>query len=219
MQKTILPRKGKGAARRTKAIAFDLGNVAFNFDYSVALDKIKNKIGVPTEKIWNALFYENFALDFEKGIISSYDFYLNFRSTFRSSLKYKEFVDIWCRIFFPNGEVISIIEQLKSIYPVYLISNINELHFNYLHKEFRDFFSLFDATILSFKVKSIKPEKKIYQELIKISGRNPQQIIYIDDRQDLITAAKKMGFNSIRFMGGEKLLRDLIKEAIYLPKR
>lgn len=199
-----------------KALAFDLGRVVFDFDYDIALQKIIDKIGVSKHTIIEALFYKDFALDYEKGLISSYDFYLRFKNTFKATLDYEEFIPIWCQIFSPNEDVIDLIERLRIVYPVYLISNINELHFNYLCQKFERIFSLFDNLILSFEVNSVKPESKIYRELETVSRHKPEDIIYIDDREDLIKEAGKLNFKCIQFRNIRQLLKSLKKEGAYV---
>lgn len=198
-----------------KAFAFDLGKVLFDFDYSLALEKIKDKLGVSPNCVIDALFFDDFALDFEKGIISGYDFYLKFKESFKAKISYSEFVDSWCRIFSPNNTVVELIRRLRILYPVYLISNINELHFDYLYQQWKEIFLLFDKLFLSFKIKAVKPEKKIYEELFK-EGFLPEEIIYIDDRQDLIEEGKKLGLRCIQFRDSKDLIKDLEKDGIYI---
>ncbi|RKY34117.1 MAG: hypothetical protein DRP68_00295 [Candidatus Omnitrophota bacterium] len=200
-----------------RVLAFDLGNVVFNFDYHLALEKIKTKLGSSPQRVIDALFYENFAQDFEKGLVSGYDFYQKFKKEFNCSLDYEEFKDIWCKIFFPNQEVISFIKILRLIYPIYLISNINELHFNYLYQSFGEIFSLFDGSVFSFQVKSVKPEERIYEELVKLTGVSKDRIIYIDDRQDLVDEAQLLGFSAIRFTTFSKLIDQLQEKGVFVP--
>jgi hydrogenase maturation protease len=202
-----------------RCLAFDLGRVLFDFDYNIALGKIKNKIGASAEKIIEDLFYNNFALDFEKGLISGYDFYLKFRKEFIASLEYEEFVQAWCDIFTPKQEIVDLIEQLRIIYPVYLISNINQLHFDYLYKRYPSVFSLFDDFILSYKIKSVKPETEIYKELKKICGQEYEKIVYIDDRQDLISEAERLNLKCIKFTDLPQLLIDFEKLNVAIPTK
>lgn len=200
-----------------KCLAFDLGRVLFDFDYSIALNKIKDKIGVSPEKIIHDLFYNDFAADFEKGLVSGQEFYRRFADEFRAQIEYEEFIEAWCDIFTPKYEIIDLVDRLRAIYPVYLISNINALHFDFLHKKYPQVFSLFDDLILSFRIKSLKPEKAIYAELKKISGKNYEQITYIDDREDLITQAKELNLNCIMFHDYKKLTASLQASDILIP--
>ena len=182
-----------------KAIAFDLGRVLFDFDYNIALKKIEDKIKISKEEIIQALFFENFAEDFEEGKISPFDFYLKFKDKTGLSLGYPEFIPVWCDIFTLNKETLSLIESLKPFYKLFLISNINKLHYDFLKKNYSYVFSLFDKEILSFEVGFVKPSPYIYQYLLQQPDLSKQDLIYIDDRPDLITEAEKQGFICIQF--------------------
>jgi len=200
-----------------KTLAFDLGRVIFDFDYDIALEKIKDRITVPKEKIIDDLFYKDFATDFEKGLISSHDFYTKFKKAYIPSLGYDDFVDIWSDIFSPKPDTIDLLRHLKENYPLYMISNINQLHFEHLHNKHPKVFAFFCDLILSYRVKSIKPEAKIYNELKKVAGKNSSDIIYIDDRQELISSARLLNFQCILFSDYAQLLKDLNALGIKLP--
>ena len=75
---------------------------------------------------------------------------------------------------------------------------------------------MFQGLILSFKVKSVKPDIKIYRFLKELSGYEFKDILYIDDRQDLISAAKDIGLISIQFKGYGPLVEDLKKVGIFV---
>ena len=200
-----------------KVIAFDLGRVLFDFDYNIALEKIKDKIGIPVQEVIRELFENDFGLIFEKGEVSPDEFYSRFKDTFKATLSYKCFVDTWCKIFSPKKDVIDLVRHLKGRYPLYLISNINELHFEYLFKDYPEVFSLFNELILSFKVKSVKPESLIYQTLRDTAEVEYEDIIYIDDRKDLITKAKNFNLQCLQFTSFNQLLRDLENLGIIKP--
>jgi len=199
-----------------KVFAFDLGRVLFDFDYNIALEKIKDTIGVPIEEVIKELFDNDFGLSFEKGELSPIEFYSLFKSTFKANLTFESFAETWCNIFSPNKDVIGLVRRLKGKYPLYLISNINKLHFEYLFKRHGQVFSLFNQLILSFEVKSVKPEEKIYQILKDKAEVGFEGIIYIDDRQELIVEAKNFKIQAIQFTNFSQLIKDLENLGIYL---
>ncbi len=201
-----------------QAIAFDLGQVIFNFDYHSALERLEGRLTVSKQKVIEELYVYNFALDFEKGLVSEHDFFLKFKRAFlKEEIGYAEFIEIWSDIFSPNEKVVQLIESLRWVYPVYLISNINVLHFEFLFKKYPHVFGLFDELLLSYKLKSVKPELRIYQALKEKSGRDYSEIVYIDDRQDLISEAKRIGLDCIRFTSTEHLLFELSRRKIFYP--
>lgn len=200
-----------------KCLAFDLGKVLFDFDYNIAIGRIKDKITASPQDIIDALFYKDFGTDFERGLISPQDFFIKFTKEFGASIDYDEFVHIWCEVFWPKTKMIDLVKKLKDTYPVYLISNINELHFDYLKENYPEVFSLFEGLILSYKVGSVKPEVEIYKELKGISGCPYTSIIYIDDRSDLIDGAKSLGLNCIKFDNFYQLVGDLKRYNVFIP--
>ncbi len=64
---------------------------------------------------------------------------------------------------------------------------------------------------MSYQVGAIKPDRKIFDEVIKRAGGNRSGLLYIDDREDLVKAALQLGIDSIRFENIDKL-RDIMKE-------
>lgn len=192
-----------------KGFAFDLGNVVINFDYSLAIEKIRDKLTIPAEDFVDTVLGEEFIPELEKGLITGPEFYSRCRSFFKVDIDYIGFKELWCGIFWPNSPVIGLIRELKLSYPLYLISNISEIHFDYLYGKFREVLDLFDRLILSYRVKSIKPEPGIYNHLLSVSGLNAPEIVYIDDRRDLVDKAAELRFKSVWFRGYEPLLADL----------
>ena len=89
-------------------------------------------------------------------------------------------------------------------YRLFLLSNVNRLHFEYIEKKF-DIIKIFDELILSFVIGAVKPEAAIFEDVIRRSGGDKSGILYIDDREDLIKEATAMGIDSIRFEGADKL--------------
>jgi len=192
-----------------RCLAFDLGRVIFDFDYQQSLEKMSGNLALARNQALAASFYEQYGLAFEKGSISSREFYSLFKKVFQIKVSYAEFVPLWCDIFSPNRKVIGLVEKLSRIYPVYLISNINKLHYEFLYKNYEQVFSFFQGLVLSYKVRAVKPEKKIYDHLVFLSGISPRHTVYVDDRPDLIEAARKLDFVSLQFAGFDRLLSDL----------
>jgi glucose-1-phosphatase len=192
-------------------LAFDLGKVIFDFDYNIALKKLDGRINIDPNKILELIYKNNFGLHFEKGLVSPQGFYEEFKRDFKAKITFDEFKSIWSEIFWPKEDVISLVSQLKIKYPIYLISNINKLHYEYLSCQYPQVFTLFKRLILSYQVRSVKPEKDIYRELQRTAGVPYSQIIYIDDREDLIAAAKPLGMQCVQFTNYDNLINDLNK--------
>ena len=98
--------------------------------------------------------------------------------------------------------------ELKK-YELALLSNTNELHFDYLYKDYSDFFKNFKKLHLSYLMNLRKPDIEIYNEVLKYHNIKPENMFFTDDNQENIDAAKKAGIRAYTFKNVIKLKQDL----------
>ena len=197
-----------------KAIAFDLGGVIFDFDFTIALNSFSRGNQVLAEKILDDILKNGFTEEYEKGLITTEHFYQKFIASYGLVLDFTTFLKFWTEIFTPNQAVIQLLYKLKERYPLYLISNTCETHYDYLTKEFPQPFSVFNDVILSYLVHSVKPEEKIYSVLKVKADRDYEEILYIDDRRDLIENAADLGLISFQFKNHQDLIKQLEEKKV-----
>jgi glucose-1-phosphatase len=186
-------------------IVFDLGNTLIRFDHNISAKKFANLFRLDPQKIYDLFFDSPITRDFETGSISSHEFYERASRLLNVKMPYKDFVSIWNDIFWEDEEMCKLAAELKKkSYKLFLLSNINRLHFEHIRRKF-DIINIFDELILSFAVGAMKPDRAIYDYLIARAGGKKEGILYIDDREDLIREATRLGIDSIRFDGVEKL--------------
>lgn len=196
-----------------QVIIFDLGNTLIRFDHSISAKKFANLFHLDAEEIRKLFFDSELTQLFEKGLISPREFYSRVTGYLGIKLPYKDFVDIWNDIFWEDEEACDIARALKKKYKLFLLSNVSRLHYEYIEKKF-DIIKIFDETILSFAVGAVKPEKLIFEDAIKRAGGDKTAVLYIDDREDLISEAKALGIESIRYEGADRLRRELSDRGI-----
>ena len=63
-----------------------------------------------------------------------------------------------------------------------------------------DFLKLMDGGVWSYEHHEVKPEKEIFQRIIRQYQLNPARTIFIDDNEGNVAAAKKEGLVAIRFL-------------------
>lgn len=196
-------------AAKYPIIVFDLGNTLIRFDHNIAAGKIKDRIKVSYAELYQIFFDSPYTRAFEKGEIEEGRFYEWIKEDLGMDISFGEFVDIWNNIFWEDEVSCGIARRLKANgYRLFLLSNVNKLHFEYIYKKF-DILKIFDELILSYKVGSMKPEHAIFEEVIRRAGGDKARILYIDDRDDLIKEARQLGIPAIKYEGGEKLEIEL----------
>lgn len=64
---------------------------------------------------------------------------------------------------------------------------------------------LFDPVIISAQIGVMKPDPRAYQYTLEILSRPPQQTIFIDDRQENVSAARALGIQGVHYVNGMNL--------------
>jgi HAD superfamily hydrolase (TIGR01509 family) len=201
-------------SRKYSVIVFDLGNVLIPFDYNVALEKL-NKIDRNLGKKFWEYYRSNYKLhrDFERGEIGEEVFIDKMLHVLENKIDRKEFCRLYSEIFTENKKVTAIIPKLKRKYILVLMSNTNSIHMEFGWKDY-PFIKLFDKLILSHQVNAVKPEKGIYEAVMRYTGKPPEEHIFIDDIEEYVEGAKLLGWDGIRFTGEDQLLQELRQKGI-----
>lgn len=213
------PVPGQGFLLRLKmkkkysVIVFDLGNTIIRFDHNISAKKIANLFRLDSKKIYDIFFDSEITRAFEKGDISPKEFHKRASLFLGVKMPYKDFIAIWNDIFWEDKDACDLARQLKKSYKLFLLSNVNRLHFEHIEKKF-DIIKIFDEIILSYLVGATKPDKLIYEDVIRRAGGDRTKLLYIDDREDLIKEASALGIDSVRFEGAAELKKTLAGKGI-----
>ncbi len=95
-------------------------------------------------------------------------------------------------------ETVDFIKKLRSRYNTALLSNQPPDMYDNLRNKFR-FSSMFDFEFIPMHAWAEKPDPKIYQAFLKKTGRKASDVIFVDDLEANIIAAKKVGMKGIVF--------------------
>jgi len=112
----------------------------------------------------------------------------------------KQYYTGWPRML--RGEIpgaCALIDELKAHgYKLYGLTNWSAQTFPIALKRFEIFHKL-DGIVVSGQEKYVKPEPEIYQILLQRYHLQAKDCVFIDDNQDNLAAAKKLGFDTIHF--------------------
>lgn len=196
-----------------KSIIFDLGNVIVNVDKSDFYKKIAEASGKSIAGAKDCCENSPARRDFERGKLSPQDFYRSFSEELSLTISFKEFARIYCDIFTLNKNVAEIIKKLKKRFRLILLSNTDEIHFEFIKKKFK-ITRIFDDYVLSYQAKCRKPNPLIFFDAIKKAGALPFNIAYFDDIPEFVLIARLMGIKAFQYKSFKKLIGDLRKVEI-----
>ncbi len=201
--------------RKYSVVVFDLGNVLLPFDYNIMLNKLE-KIEKNLGQKFLQFYKDNYNIhrSFERGELPENKFINIMLESLNNKLDSETFCNYYSKIFIENKDVTSLLPELKKKYMLVLLSNTNSIHREYGWKDY-DFIKYFSKLILSYEVKALKPEEKIYRTVENFTQKPPGEHIFIDDVREYSDAAKKIGWDAIHFTSFENLIKGFKKRGIY----
>jgi putative hydrolase of the HAD superfamily len=187
------------------AVIIDLGNVIAFFDHQRACRQIAalGRPGTTAEAVADVLFHRPLERDYDTGVISTQAFVDALRVHFGIAAPDAAIADAWSDIFTPNPHLTDQLPALKAQgVRLVLASNTNELHFARIRTMTPGVISLFDVCVLSHEVGARKPAEAFFQAALAAAGAPAVGCFYLDDRDDFVAAAAKLGIPGAVYVPG-----------------
>lgn len=104
---------------------------------------------------------------------------------------------------------VKILEALHAAgHPLYALTNWSAETFHMARARY-GFLSLFEEIVVSDEEGLIKPDSRIYELLIERTDIKPSRTVFVDDREENVHEAKKLGFESIIYRDDFTLRSEL----------
>jgi putative hydrolase of the HAD superfamily len=189
----------------------DLGKVIVFFDNNIFFEKIANYSSYSIGEI-RELASAHFELVefFDKGEITPQDFHTRVIQKLEARIDYDTFFSIYNDVFSLVPPVLQIMKRLKRNYRLVLLSNTDTMRYSFIKKKYPEIL-IFDEYVLSFEAGFMKPHPQIYKEALKKAGFPARECVFIDDREENIQTAAKLGINGIH-IGPQTDLEAALKE-------
>lgn len=194
-----------GTKSTIKAVVFDFGNVIINIDVEKTISAFAELSFKSSARVKQLFTEAEVFRKYETGFYADDEFRDVIRQVLSYPLNDQEIDHAWNALLLDVPKKrLDFIENLKLKYPVYLLSNTNNIHIEQCKSYFRNTFGianfelLFNETFLSYKMGLWKPDYKIYDAVINKIDLSPQEILFVDDNQDNIDAAADMGIQCIK---------------------
>ena len=201
---------------KIQAVIFDLGNVLIHFDAVRAAKRFSQTANIPFDKVWRHFFTSKVEKAYTRGEITTREFYGHAKRAFNSSVSYSTFCELWNDIFWENKGIHQILKKLSRHYPLYLISNTNQLHFSYVKRCYPHIFTHFKRAFPSHIVGRRKPDPRIYWKVLRTIELEPEETVFVDDMPKFVKAARNVGMKAVQFKSKNQLVRELRKLGVNL---
>ena len=192
---------------KDKVILFDWGNIVESHTtgytcYDAWDDLFKECGYISKDRVYNLLF--KYRVSCIKTIKEFEDVYKKMKIDFNLNKTYEEFIDIYYKIFDNIDyytKVSNYEKSLKDRCYIGIFSNLTIFDKKRLNKQVD--LSQYDYVFLSFELGLKKPEEDIYKVVQSKLPFKPEDILFIDDREDNIKSASKLGWNTLLATGLE----------------
>ncbi len=182
-------------------IVFDVGGVLVELTGAATLfEWTGDRFGSEAE-LYEAWICSPAVQEFERGHCSVDKFSKAVVNELGLPVTPSEFIDEFVR--WPNGLLegaASLLDQLKEFHRVACLSNTNELHWMN-QKDAGYLNTVFDQMFLSYRMGMVKPDLEIFDSMIEQIRVPPHRVLFLDDNQINVDAAKQSGLHAHRVLG------------------
>ena len=195
-------------------VYFDLGNILLAFDPKIACQNIADRLGREPSAIKAALYQSGLQDKFEHGSVSVEQFFdelAGHLSIDELSSDTPEILDAMSDMFAPIESMVDIASRVKAkVGRIGILSNTCLAHWDWIGRQnYPTMQAVFDKSVLSFEIGSMKPEPQIYEVAESMCKVEPSKILFIDDREENVLAARSRGWNAEVCMGGAEAIAVL----------
>lgn len=197
-----------------KHLFFDFGAVLIPIDQSLTY-KAFEKLGAQEALAQQGELFNQL----ERGELSSSDFLSAIQPYFfRKNIFKNDLAKAWnamCFIEIPD-EHLNLLKRLSKTFTLHLLSNTNAMHIEKIQElcgpfKYKQFISLFESVYFSHEMGSRKPEAAFFKKVLKEQDLKAEDCYFIDDREENVAAAEKLGIETWHFDPETNDLRDLKK--------
>lgn len=226
-------------------VYFDLGNLLVSFDRDRASDNLADLFGGTREVADDVMHASGLQNRLETGLISEDEFAQAIRDAYATIIDPAEHVsngpvatgDVMRAIsdmFTPIESMTAVLAHLRDIgKPIGILSNTCAAHWNWVNgRDWPVMEGPFGVEVVSYEALSMKPDPVIYETAMHLARQHiaelqaessgveplqPEQILFVDDREENVLAARSHGWNAEVCFGGPQAIDVLRRFGLDVP--
>ncbi len=184
-------------------IIFDFGGVICNLDYprcEQAFVRLGFKLNDPQ---YPASGPKRLSDELEAGRMTPAAFRDQLRPFFHGYVTDVQLDEAWNALLadIPQPRI-RLLEAIRNTYRIFMLTNTNEIHYQYYRAElekvygYADFDRLFEKAWYSHRIGLTKPDPAIFRFVLADAGLNPTETLFIDDTLVHVEGAHSVGMNA-----------------------
>ena len=191
-----------------KTIIFDNNGVLTLSDAEASISNFADYFHV--SKIEIEKIFNNLSKPLDRGDISTNDFYLSVANSVHKNFDYQEIRKMHLQSYQPKLSMHKFAKKLRSDFEVVLLTNFGDA-FDEANEKIWHLDDIFnsDRIFVSSKIGMRKPDINIYKYVLEKIKKEPEECVFIDDREANLIAPKNLGIKTILFHTREQCENEL----------
>jgi glucose-1-phosphatase len=201
-----------------KNIIFDLGGVIINLDTNKTIAEFNKLSYMPFEAVYTQASQSDWFDNFDKGLISTQEFLYEIRKHIRYQGPDDDLLRAWNAMLLDVPEKrLDVLVKTKQNYNTFLLSNTCEPHIAafehdlYIKHGVKNFTDYFDEVYYSCRMGMRKPNKEIFEFVLKQNDLKAEETVFIDDSIQHVKGAGECGISAFLLPKGQEI-GDFLKE-------
>lgn len=195
-----------------KCIIFDYGNVIALSRSGKFRDALFSNYGVDPGKVRQ--YWQHYNNQYEIGAMNSVQFMNGLRNFLGTDISIQTLTNLFFLSDQPEHNMIYIIRKLSEYFEIAILSNSNPLLTNKIKHD--SYFRNIRVKVFSDEIHIRKPDPRAYEYTLKLLEYYPNECIFVDDKEENVVMANKLGMEGILYKGHP---RDLYAEIMNIHKR
>ena len=181
------------------------------FDHQIGVEQLARLAERPESLVRASIFETDLQTRFETGLITGQQFTDEVNRALDTQLAREPVMEAISAIFEPNEPILQALERVQGAgLPMGILSNTCDAHWLWLQaRRWPMLVDWFTHAILSYEVRGMKPEAKIYEASEQLAGCVGANLFFTDDRADNIAAAAARGWTTHQFVAVPALMESL----------
>ena len=190
-----------------KALLFDLGGVIVDISFEKALEQWSHHAGIAPQTLKTRFAFDEVYEQHERGEIEAAAFFASLRETLGVTLSDEQLKEGWNAIFLGDiSQTTALLKRLEGKVPLYAFSNTNETHKLFWSERYAEFLTPFERIFVSSDMGKRKPEREAFAYVAAEIGVEFGDILFFDDTQENVSAAKDLGLQAVLVRSPEDVL-------------
>jgi FMN phosphatase YigB (HAD superfamily) len=187
-------------------VVFDIGRVLVRLEFADFLQYL-DAHGVPSGQIEELLEKIELAA-YERGQFDGNELLRRIAAMGDGSMTVEALRELWLGMFVPDPQMIGFALRVAEARRVYLLSNIGDLHWEFLERE-TCITSIGHGALPSYKARSAKPDPAIYRKAEELFDLVPARTVFIDDLLPNVDTALQRGWRAIHHFDSDSTIERL----------